>query len=80
MFLKYPTQRADNLDRSLTTKAPNFLFSIQHNTDQKCRTHMYKLNPTIPSQILVMLMLWSIVATQNSAITQSRLKNKLTGF
>ena len=63
-----------------TTKAENFLFSIQHNTDQKCRMHMYKLNPTIPSQIRVMLMLRSIVATQNSAITQFRLKKKLAGF
>ena len=41
---------------------------------------MHKLNPTIPSQIWVTLMLRSIVAIQNSAITNFRIKNELAGF
>ena len=41
---------------------------------------MYSLNPTIQSQIRVALMLRSIVATQNSANTQFRLKNELADF
>ena len=50
-------------------KSWKFFYFLLYRNNPKWWTHMYRLNPTTQSQIRVALMLRSIVATQNSAIT-----------